>query len=572
MSPVNAPAAVFAVMLIVGSIVPAVFAEPKPTEADLILNNGKFVTLEKTRPEAAAMAISGDTIMAVGDAAEIATMAGESTRTIDLGGRLVLPGLIESHAHLLGLGQARLKLDLVGTHSEAEIVALVVDRAAAIPKGRWILGRGWDQNDWRNTAFPTHRSLSRAAPDHPICLTRVDGHMVWINAKAMELAGISADTPDPKGGRLERGEDRAPTGLLLDNAIELVSAVIPDPTRDELKEALLLAIRECNSLGITSFHDAGAGREIIGLYEELIAEGQLTLRLNVMLTGTDRSLLQEYYLSGPRLDLEKHLLTVRSIKLFADGALGSRGAALLEDYADDPGNRGLYIESEDRLFRVSYQALDYGFQVCTHAIGDGANRRVLDAYERAFKSRRVGIDRRFRIEHAQILDEADIPRFEKLGVIPSMQAQHCTSDMPWVPQRIGDLRAAEGAYVWQKLLALGLPIPNGSDAPVESVDPLLGIYAAVTRQDREGNPPGGWYPDQCMTRTQAIESFTIHGAYASFEEEIKGRLKPGMLADLVVFSKDITTIPAKEILEARVLATIVGGQVVYDRLGGDSGK
>jgi predicted amidohydrolase YtcJ len=540
-------------------------AKGKRPAADLIMVNGKVVTMDTSRPAAEALAVTGDKITAVGTTAEIETMASENTRVIDLAGKTVVPGLVESHAHLYGIGDAMMKLDLVGTESEEQIAAMVRERAAGTEPGRWIEGRGWDQNDWETKRFPTLESLSDAAPRNPVCLTRVDGHAVWVNRAAMDLAGITAETSDPDGGRIVRDAAGKATGILVDSACGLVESRIPAPDRAERKRVYKLAIEECNANGFTSFHDAGAGRDDIALFRELLAEGGLTLRLSVMLHGSSDDLLEEYFASGPVIGEGGQLLTIRCVKLFADGALGSRGAALLEDYSDEPGNRGLVIESEERIFDVADRALASGFQVCTHAIGDRGNRITLDAYERAFKAHPEVSDHRFRIEHAQILDEADIPRFGKLGVVAAMQAQHCTSDMPWAPTRIGAQRAEEGAYVWQKLLATGAHICNGSDAPVESMNPFWGIYAAVTRRGRDGIPAGGWSPDQRMTRTEALASFTIEGAYASFEESIKGRIREGYLADLTVLSHDIMTVPEEEILETTALMTIVGGKIVFER-------
>lgn len=534
---------------------------------DLVLVNGRIVTMDGQTSSATAIAIKADRIVSVGKSDEIAEMARGATRVIDLDGKAVVPGLIESHAHLLSMGRAMMILDLSGTASEDEIAGRVRARTAEIAPGQWIEGRGWDQNLWEVKRFPTFQSISEAAPANPVCLTRVDGHAVWINRAAMDASGITSATVDPAGGRIERDSEGAPTGVLVDNAADLVGAKIPSLTREAKKEALLAAIKECNAFGFTSFHDAGAGAETISLYREILDDGDLTLRMNVMLSGSDADLLDEYFDSGPVLAEGGHLLTIRSVKLFADGALGSRGAALLEDYADEEGNRGLLIDKEDRIFEIAHRALAGGFQVCVHAIGDRGNRVCLDAYERAFRAHPDVDDPRFRIEHAQILDKSDIPRFATLGVIAAMQSQHCTSDMAWVPTRIGADRSAEGAYVWRSLLDLGVILPNGSDAPVESANPFYGLYAAITRQDRTGDPAGGWYPEQRMTRRQALESFTLSGAYASFEEGIKGSLEEGKLADMTVLSKDIMTVPEKEILDTEALLTILGGKIVFERAG-----
>lgn len=553
------------VVLLVLALMSA-WASPRAQErADLVLRGGKIVTMNPKQPQAEAIAIVGRRIARVGSDREIEEMIGPHTRVIELRGRLVVPGFIESHGHLLGLGQSRLILDLRGTRSAEEVAERVARKAREAKPGEWILGRGWDQNEWPRKDFPTHEVLDRVAPQHPVYLTRVDGHAAWVNRRALELAGITRETADPPGGRLIRDAEGRPTGVLIDRAMNLVARLIPPRSREENKRALLLAIEECLRSGITSFHDAGASREAIELYKELLREGALRLRLYVMISGRDEALLREYLERGPEIGLGEHHLTIRAIKLVADGALGSRGAALLEPYADEPTQSGLLILSEEEIYQIARRALAAGFQVNTHAIGDRANRIVLNAYERAFREFPNVRDPRFRIEHAQILDEADIPRFARLGVIASMQAIHATSDMPWVPARLGEARAREGAYVWRKLLQSGARIANGSDAPVEPLNPLLGFYAAITRQDERGNPPGGWFPDQRMTREEALRSFTLDAAYAAFEEHLKGSLEPGKLADLVVLSKDIMTIPPAEILRTEVDLTLVDGRIVYER-------
>ncbi|MCS6804166.1 MAG: amidohydrolase [Acidobacteriota bacterium] len=549
----------------VSLILPAFGASAQRPSADVVLHNAKIITMNRAQPQAQAIAIVGDRIVAIGSNRQIKRWIGPATRIIDVQGKLVIPGLIESHGHMLGIGQAKLALDLVGTTSEAQIAEMVAARAAQTPPGEWVLGRGWDQNDWPQKQFPTFHSLSRAAPDHPVYLTRIDGHAGWANERAMQLAGLNRNTPDPPGGRIIRDEQGNPTGVLIDRAQGLVTSKIPPPSRERQKQALLLAMQECVAAGLTSFHDAGTSREVIDLYKELLSENRLAIRVYVMLAGADRSLLADYFKRGPEIGLGDRRLTIRAIKLIADGALGSRGAALLEDYADEPGNQGLLILSEDQVFEVATQALSHGFQVCTHAIGDRANRVVLNAYERAFNAHADIKDPRFRIEHAQILDAADIPRFARLRVIASMQAIHCTSDMPWVPDRIGLGRAQEGAYVWQKLLKSGARIANGSDAPVESLNPLWGFYAAVTRQDHHGKPAGGWMPDQRMTREEALRSFTLDAAYAAFDEEFTGSLQVGKLADLVVLSQDIMTVAPRQILQTVVVMTMVAGKIVYQR-------
>jgi predicted amidohydrolase YtcJ len=533
---------------------------------DLILSHGKVVTVDEKLPLAAAVAIAGERILQVGSNEQIARLAGPKTKVIDLKGRLVVHGFIECHAHMLGIGRAKLELDLVGTKSEAEVAEQVRKKAATAKAGEWILGRGWDQNDWPQKQFPDHRSLTAAAPKNPVLLTRIDGHAIWANAAAMDVAKLTKATRDVPGGRIHRDAEGQPTGVLIDRAIGLVSRHEPPLSREQIKQALALAMEDCLKLGVTTLHDAGCGREVIAAYRELLAEKKLPIRVYVMLSA-DEGLLSDHFRRGPEIGLGGGRLTIRSIKLMADGALGSRGAALLEPYDDAPDHRGLLLLSEEQVYRIADRALQHGFQVNTHAIGDHANRVVLNAYERAFAAHPKVKDPRFRIEHAQVLDESDIPRFAKLGVIASMQATHATSDMPWVPDRIGDARSAEGAYVWQKLRRSGARIANGSDAPVEDLNPIWGFFAAVTRHDHQGKPPGGWYPEQRMTRDEALRSFTIEGAYAAFEEKDKGSLAKGKLADLVVLSHDILTVSPPKILSAEVVTTVVGGRVAYEKRG-----
>jgi predicted amidohydrolase YtcJ len=456
-----------------------------------------------------------------------------------------------------------MRLDLVGTRSTSEITRKLRETAQK-PVGEgenpWILGFGWDQNDWQVKEFPTAAVLDRVVADRPALLTRIDGHAAWCNTKAMEEAGIDRETPDPEGGEILRDEEGNPTGVFVDRAQDLITAVIPPPSDEERWRAFHLAQDACLRAGITSFEDALASSSDIDLYRQALIRDELRLRLYVMIDGADPELLARFFSHKPEVSPR---LTIRAVKLVADGALGSRGAALLEDYADRPDWRGLMRLSGEDIFRVADRAMAAGYQVNVHAIGDRANREVLDAFERAFDEHRSVDDPRFRIEHAQILDEADIPRFAQLGVIASMQGVQCTSDMPWVVDRIGEERAAEGAYVWQKLLLSGAKIANGTDAPVESISALENFYASITRQDKSGNPPGGWFPDQRMSREQALRSYTLDAAYAAFEEGSKGSLEVGKLADITVLSRDILTIEPREILDTEVLYTVIGGRVVY---------
>jgi predicted amidohydrolase YtcJ len=526
--------------------------------ADVLLYNGRIYTMaEPARAEA--MAIRGDRIVAVGSTAELRRRFRARTE-IDLGGRTVLPGLIDAHAHLMGQGVSMLQADLVGANSKEEILDRLRRFAQSRPPGSWILGRGWDQNRWPEKAFPTAEDLDRLFPDRPVWLRRIDGHAAWANSKAMELAGVSVQTPDPEGGRILRYPDGRPTGVFIDRAMALVERFIPPPSEEDLERALELAIGECLRYGITSVHDAGVDRRTIERYRRFIDEGRFPLRVYALIGGVGETL--EYFCrQGPLLGYGGNRLTVRAVKLYADGALGSRGAALLEDYSDEPGNRGLLIVSADSLARQVERVMACGFQVAIHAIGDRGNRAALDAIARAIE--RTGRrDLRPRIEHAQIVALEDIPRFRQLGVIASMQPIHATSDMYWAEARVGPERI-RGGYAWRRFLDAGVVLAAGSDFPVEPVNPFLGLYAAVTRQDRSGWPPGGWYPDQRLRLQEAVRAFTLGAAYAAFEEDLKGSLEPGKLADFIVLDRDIFAVPERDIADVRVLETWLGGERVY---------
>jgi len=536
-------------------------AEP----ADLVLTNAVVHTVDAKRPRAAAVAVRGNRIVAMGSALEVQAFVGSRTRVLDLRGRTVVPGFDDSHAHFLGIGFAHLDVDLVGTRSYAE----VVERVAAAVKGRkpgeWVQGRGWHEGKWEAPApgsvrgFPTHAALSAVSPDNPVVLGRADGHAVLANARAMAVKGVSRETRAPAGGEVIRTASGEATGVFVDNAEGLVAP--PERSPDEVRRALELAMDECLAKGVTSLTDAGAGPDVLALYRETAAAGKLRTRLYVMAAGlpTMRAL------GRPEIGLGRGLLTVRSVKLYADGALGSRGAALLEPYSDDPGNTGLLVTPPEGILDAARFALAHGFQVGTHAIGDRANRIVLDAYETAFRENPAAKDPRFRIEHAQILDAADIARFGKLGVLAAMQGIHCPSDRPWAPQRLGEARVAEGAYAWRKLLDTGARILNGTDAPVEDVSPIQNFHASVTRQDASGRPPGGFDPDQKLTRAEALRTMTLDAAYGSFAETEKGSIEVGKLADLVVLSQDILSVPDDALPKTEVLATIVDGKLLYER-------
>jgi predicted amidohydrolase YtcJ len=528
--------------------------------ADLVVVHARIYTADRDRPVAAAMAIAGGKVLFVGSERGALALAGPRTERLDLRGQTVIPGMVDAHAHLLSLGQALRTVDLVGTRSYDEVIARVVARARTARPGEWIRGRGWDQNDWADTRFPTHEALSRAVPNNPVYLTRVDGHAALVNAKALELAGVTAQTTDPTGGRFLRDGAGVPTGVLIDGAQGVVGRVIPPTSRAELREETLAAIAEANRWGLTGIHDAGVGPEGIDVYQDLAREGHYTLR-NYVMVRADDSTLDAFMRRGPQLGLFGGRIWIRSIKLIADGALGSRGAALLEPYSDDPGNTGLITTTPERVHSVAVRALRAGFQVNVHAIGDRANRMVLDQFEAAFHEVPVA-DHRFRIEHAQILSYQDIPRFAELDVIPSMQGSHQSSDMYWVPNRLGWARTP-GAYAWRSLLNSGVVIPNGSDFPVEAVNPLISFHAFVTRQDADNFPPGGWIPEQRTTREEALLSMTLWPAYAAFMEQETGSLTAGKYADFVVLDRDIMTVAPEDILKTDVVLTVLGGKVIY---------
>ena len=542
--------------------VTAAAQQQQQQQADLIVTNARIYTVDEAHPLAEAMAVRGGKVQFVGSSGAVMALKGASTRVIDLAGKTVIPGMVDAHGHVDNLGLALRTVDLTGTTSYDEVIARVVARARTTPAGQWIIGRGWDQNDWGDTRFPTHGKLTAAVPNNPVYLTRVDGHAGLANAAALKAAGVTAQTKDPDGGHIERASDGSPAGVFVDNAQGLVGRVIPRPTRDEVKSEVQAAIAEAQKWGLVGVHDAGASAQTLEIYEELAKAHALNFRLYAMISD-DSATVAKWFARGPLVAGYDSTLWIRSVKLYADGALGSRGAALLDPYSDNANTNGLLVSKPEHLEAVAERALKAGFQVNTHAIGDRGNRIVLDAYEQALKAVPVA-DHRFRIEHAQIINPDDIPRFAALGVIPSMQASHQTSDMYWAGNRLGSTRVL-GAYAWRSLLDNGSIIPNGSDFPVEQVNPLISFHAAFSRQDAHNWPPNGWYPEQKMTREEALRSITLWPAYAAFQERVMGSLTPGKLADFVVLDQDIMRVAAEQVLSTQVLATYVGGKAVYER-------
>lgn len=534
----------------------------RPRTADLLLTNGHVLTMNDKLAVTEAIAIRGGRIVWTGTSDAAKRLFSKPGELVDLQGATVLPGIIDAHTHLLNLGESFLKLNLKEVPTEQEIAEKIKERAATTPKGEWILGWGWDEGKWASN-YPTHHSISAAAPDNPVFLSGLHGFAGWANKKALEMAGITAQSGDPENGKIARDERTGePTGILTNRAQDLVTRRLPALTLGQVKRAIELAAAECVRHGLTSVHEARVTPVMIEAFRELDREGRLPLRVFAMLDGANKRLVEQWLRRGPEIDSARHRLTIRSVKLFADGALGSRGAALFEPYSDAPKTRGLVTTPESEIHSLTLRCLRRGFQVATHAIGDAANRMVLNAYEKALEQSPAARDSRLRVEHAQVLAPEDIPRFSRLRVIASMQPTHCTSDMAWAEKRVGPTRI-KGAYAWRSLIKAGARIPISSDFPGETLNPFFGIYAAITRQDPPGNPPGGWYPEQRMTIYEALRGYTIEGAYAEFEENVKGSIEAGKLADLIVISKDILKASPQEVLSITVLKTFVGGRLVY---------
>jgi len=525
----------------------------------MLLTNARVYTLDAQNRTADTIVVRGGRVAFVGQRDDVNPAAGEEI--VDLGGRIVLPGFVDSHAHLISLARGGMSLNVSGASSVEVIAGKVSEAAASRPTGTWITGRGWDQSCWPGGAFPTAAALSVAAPQHPVALTRIDGHASWLNAAAMLAAGITDATADPPGGLLLRDAHGEPTGVLIDLAQDLVRNVIPDPSAAETDAAIERAIAECLSVGLVGVHEMGVGLETVDAYKRLLARGAFPFRNYVAVMGRSRTAWAAYRERGPEYHPSGRL-TVRAVKLMADGALGSRGAAMHAPYADDPQNAGLLLIEPEEFERLVRETAAAGFQLCTHAIGDRANTLVLDTYARVL-AEYPGEDRRFRVEHAQHLRPQDIPRFRELNVIPSMQPTHCTSDMRWAQGRIGAERLP-GAYPWRSLLDTGVVIAGGSDFPVEPPDPLQGVQAAVMRAPLDGSGPG-WQPEQRMTRLEALRSFTTWAAYAAFEETVAGSIEPGKRADLVVLEDDPFICAEDAIGAIPVALTLVDGEVVYRR-------
>lgn len=552
--------------LLLAGVLPMISCATKPQPADLVLQNGIIHTVDSNHTVAQAVAVSGGRIAFVGSNQEVGRLIGSKTQVVDLRGRTVVPGLIDSHYHFQGVGKREFDLNLDGCASLAEFLSRLEDWAAGRPAGEWITGRGWMEEDWPVKQFPTRHDLDRAVPDRPVYLNRADGHMAVVNSKALEIAGINAATPNPPGGEILKGESGEPNGLLVDHAMALVTQHIPTNSRAMQERYAIAANDVALAYGLTTVHDAGSGWETVDLWKSLYQRGQLKIRLYAFIRGPGAdadSLLQH----APEIGLFDHRLTIRGIKISADGALGSRGAALLEKYSDDDSH-GLFLLSDEEIYPVIKAATEKGIQMAIHAIGDAANRKVLGFYEKALAevpaAARQIAEPRHRIEHAQVVASEDLPRFARLGVLPVMQASHAIGDLHFAVRRLG-LARLHGAYAWRTLIDSGCRLAGGSDAPVEEGNPMIEFYAAVARKDTTGFSGAGWHPELKMTRMEALKSLTLWAAYAAFEEELKGSIAVGKLADLSVLDQDPMTVPEEQLFRIKNMLTIVGGEIVYDR-------
>jgi predicted amidohydrolase YtcJ len=535
------------------------------TPADIVFKNGNVYTASNKTPQAEAIAVKADRIVFVGSNADAQKYVGPNTRVVDLKGNTVLPGFTDSHQHLAGVGQREMTLNLEGSTSLEDFLAKVKARVDQAKPGDWITGRGWIETHWKPPVFPTRADLDKIAPNNPIILTRADGHASVVNSAALNLAGIDKTTPNPFGGEISKDKTGAPNGMLLDAAQGLVRRRMPPISAADAERAVVLGVKRNTELGWTQIQDAGGSYNDVEIFKKLYAAGTIKLRIYKAVHGPGPSATR-LFTEGPTIGAYGNRFTFRTIKVVSDGALGSRGAALQEPYADAPDTSGFLTVKAEDLRPMLIEALRKGIQVETHAIGDRANHFILDEYQAAFEAvspdqRKVSAPR-WRVEHAQIVNPADIPRFAKLRVIPSMQPSHAIGDLFFAPSRVGIKRLA-GSYAWESFIKLGLPVPGGSDAPVERGEPMIEFYAAVARKDQKGFSGEGWHPEEAVTREQALKMFTVWPAYAAFEEELRGTIEVGKLADLTILSADIMKIPEAEILKTRCVMTVINGEIVF---------
>lgn len=535
--------------------------ETPAIKADIVLLDGNILTMNNDLPRAQAVAIRGNSIISVGTNKKVKPFIGEETKLIDLEQKLVIPGLIDTHVHPFGAGRALTILDLKGLSKE-QILDKVARKAKEIEKGAWIEGRGWDQGFWKEKKFPTRYELDAVAPDNPVALTRIDGHSGWYNSKALRLSNIDKDTKDPEGGRILRDAQGEPTGMLIDEAMGLIKREKYGEGLEEKETYIKLAMEQFRKWGVTGIHDAGADRESLQVYEKLRRKGELPVRVYTMVSaGSDA--FPEYLSQGPQVDSKDYFLTVRSVKMLIDGALGSRGALLFEPYSDSPDTSGLQMMKEEEAYSIIKRSLEKGFQVCTHAIGDKGVHIMLNLYQRALEENPVE-NHRFRIEHASVIQKEDLPRFKELKVIASMQPVFLGEYGRWSEDRLG-LERAKCVLPFRQLLDAGVIIAGGTDTPAsDDGNPFINFYTAVARKSPYGVPEE-WHGKEKVTREEALRMLTIDAAYAAFEEDIKGSIEAGKLADLVVLSQDIMKIDEEEILNTEVLMTILDGKIIYSK-------
>jgi len=556
-------------LLLASVLLLTLISAPRTTQsaADIVFQNGNVYTANDKAPRAQAIAVKGDRIVFVGSNTAAQKFVGANTRVVDLKGNTVLPGFTDSHQHLSGVGQREMTLNLEGTTSLDDLLAKLKERVDQTKPGEWVTGRGWIETHWQPPVFPTRWDLDKVSPNNPVILGRADGHGAVANSAALKLAGVDKSTPNPFGGEISKDKQSGePNGMLLDAAQGLVRRRVPPTSAEDAERAVVLGVKRDIELGWTQIQDAGGSYADVDIFKKLYAAGTIKLRIYKAVYGPGPNatrLLNE----GPTIGAFGNRFNVRTIKVVSDGALGSRGAALLGPYSDAPDTSGFLTVKAEELRPMLVEALRKGIQVETHAIGDRANRFILDEYEAAFKAvppgQRKVAEPRWRVEHAQIVNPADIPRFAKLGVIPSMQPSHAIGDLFFAPKRLGIERLA-GAYAWESFIKSGVVVPGGSDAPVERGEPMIEFYAAVARKDQKGFSGEGWHPEEAVTREQALKMFTIWPAYAAFEEKLRGTIEPDKLADLTILSADIMTIPPLEILKTRCVMTVINGEVVYE--------
>jgi predicted amidohydrolase YtcJ len=542
-------------------------APTKVESADLVFKNGNVYTVDDARPKAEAVAIKGDRILFVGSNSDAEKYVGSNTRVVDLGGKTMLPGMTDAHHHLSGVGFREITLNLEGITSLEEFLAKVKERLSQKRPGEWVTGRGWIETFWTPPVFPTRWDLDKVAPNNPVILTRADGHGTVVNSAALKIAGIDKNTPSPFGGEISKDKRSGePNGMLLDAAQNLVRRHVPPTSAAEAEQAIVLGVKRDVELGWTQVQDPGGSFAEVELFKKLHGEGKIKLRIYKALSAPGKE-AQQLLRDGPIIGANDYHLTVRTLKLYADGSLGSRSAALLQPYSDMPDTSGFLTIKEEVLQPLLREALRKGIQIQTHAIGDRGNRFILDQYEKAMnavpKAQWKIKEPRWRVEHSQIVNPTDIPRFAKLGVIPSMQPSHAIGDLHFAPSRLGIARLA-GAYAWQSFIKSGSIVPGGSDAPVERGEPMIEFYAAVARKDLKGFSGEGWHPEEAVSREQALRMFTVWPAYAAFEEMLRGSIEPGKLADFTLLSADLMKIPEMEILKTRCVMTVIGGEIVYE--------